>query len=322
LVPEDLHLSGFTLMALPFPREQDIEYMRLALTLSRESKAEEDGRIHPCVGAVIVTPKGNAIFSHGYRGQRVPGRHAEQEALLDLPGHPPDKFRDTIVYTTLEPCTVRGKEEPCCSRLIRANVSEIVIGMLDPNRDIRGKGWWELEEKGIKVRYFDSDIAREVRELNHDFIRYQLGVGLLITSVQPQGSSEIVVTPDHRARREVLTVPSGKLTIRGTYRVKPMRGDRIVMFVRRGDRYFPQQAIDFDHDRDKDLWQAPSAWVDVAEGDHDNELIVARVSDDLHIAFQHYVTVHADIQKWIAIIMNPEPPGFERLAKLWVRIEK
>jgi pyrimidine deaminase RibD-like protein len=299
-------------------REKDHEYMKLAFELSRLCKTEEDGRVHPCVGAVVVRPNGDLI-KRAYRGQKVVGRHAEQEALLDQPS---DVLEGAIVYTTLEPCTVRGQQEPCSSRLIRARVSEVVIGMLDPNRDIRGKGWCELEDKGIKVRYFDYDIARQIHALNQEFIDYQLGVGLWITIVQPESSAAIPVDQEHRTKEKVLTVRVGKLTIRGSYKVKPTRGDRIVMFVRRGNRYFPQQGIDFDHDHGKRLWQAPSAWVEAVGDDSGNELVIARVSEDLHIAFQHYVAVHSVTQRWIGIIMNPEPPGFERLASLWVHVEK
>jgi pyrimidine deaminase RibD-like protein len=310
-------------MAKQIAPDQDLAFMKEALDISRDCKAEDE-RVHPYVGAVIVTPTGQPIAA-AYRGQNKPGNHAEQEALSDARQ---DVLRGAIVYTTLEPCTARGTEPSCCSRLIRAKVSEVVIGMLDPNRDIRGKGWWELEESGIKVRYFDADIAQEIRRLNQEFIDYQLGVGLMITAVQPDGSVELAVTAAHRTKREILAVPSGKLTIRGTYRVKPTRGDRIVMLVRRGNRYSPQPTINFDHDRSKELWQAPFAWVHVSEEVPDNELVVARVSEDLHIAFQHYNTVHSDVlrefktDKWFGVIMNPEPSGFERLANLWVRVEK
>jgi pyrimidine deaminase RibD-like protein len=303
-------------------REQDRAFMTKAVALSRECKPEDD-RVHPYVGAVIVTPDGAEIAT-GYRGQRNPGHHAEQEALN---GQRPDVLRGAIVYTTLEPCTVRGKRTPCSSLLVKAEVSEVVIGMLDPNRDIRGKGWWELEQAPIRVRYFDPDIVQGIRRLNQGFIEYQLGVGLLITAIQPRDSAELEVTADHRVRQKLLAVPNGKLTVRGNYRVKPRRGDRIVLLVHRGNRYFPQQAIDFDHDRDKRLWQAPSAWVGVTGQDAEDELVIARVSDDLSIAFEQYSTVHSDltkdhnIDKWIGVIMNTEPPGFERLASVWVRSE-
>jgi pyrimidine deaminase RibD-like protein len=304
--------------------QQDLAFMEKAFELSTHCKPEDDHRKHPFVGACIVRPNGDEI-SRAFRGQNTPGNHAEQEALHGIAD---DVLRDAIVYTTLEPCTVRAKEASCCSRLIRAEVSEVVIGMLDPNRDIRGRGWWELEQKGIVVRNFASPVVQKVRWLNRDFIDYQLGVGLLITAVQADGCPVITVTSDHRAGKAVIEVPQGRLIITGSYRVKPTRGDRIRMIVHRGNRYFPQMAVNFDHDRDKALWQAPSAWVRNAGGKLvDNELIIARVSDDLDIAFQHYNTVHADLLKqnpkdhqWLGVIMDPEPPGFERLASLGVRV--
>jgi pyrimidine deaminase RibD-like protein len=303
----------------------DLALMKMAFELSKDSRGEQDNRVHPFVGAVIVTPDGGHIIGRACRGQNTPGHHAEQEALS---GQPADVARGAVVYTTLEPCIVRGTQAPCSWWLIKAGVSEVVIGMLDPNADIRGRGWWELESKGIRVRYFDPTISTQIRELNRNFIEYQLGVGLMITSIQPDGKAELQATPEHRDKRQVLEVHGGKLVVRGTYRVKPMRGDRIVVFVHRGNRYFPQQPINFDYDRDKRLWQAPSAWVRRAGDVTDNELVIARVSDDLGVAIDHYNTAHADylqnhkVNDWFGIVMNTEPPGFERLAQLWVRVTR
>ena len=82
----------------------------------------------------------------------------------------------------------------------------------------------------------------------------------------------------------------------------------------------PQQTINFDYDRDKRTWQAPAAWIQTEGGINDIELIIARVSDDLYVALQHYNTVQAKTRNWIGIVMDTEPPGFERLASLWVRV--
>jgi pyrimidine deaminase RibD-like protein len=259
--------------------DKDLEYMKLAFEESKKCQSENDGRVHPHVGAVILTQSGHLI-STGYRGQsRKPGQshkgdHAEQVALH---GQLADILRGAVVYTTLEPCTVRGKEPSCCQRLITAGVSEVVIGMLDPNRDIRGRGWWELEENRIRVRCFDPDIVQQIRQLNSDFIEYQLGVGLLIIAIQSENETEIRVEQEHRDGLKVLTVPQGHMTIRGTYRVKPTSGDRIVMLVRRDNRYFQQAPINFDLDRTNRIWVAPSAWVGTR---HDNELFIPHMSDD------------------------------------------
>src|SRR5580704_8482587 len=107
--------------------DKDQQLMRMAVNLARQSRAEGDGRIHPMVGAVIAYPNGEVI-STGFRGRYTPGNHAEQEALV---GINEDVVAGAVVYSTLEPCTFRGKQTPCCLRLIDRAISEVVIGILD-----------------------------------------------------------------------------------------------------------------------------------------------------------------------------------------------
>lgn len=108
--------------------------MEEAVEVSTQSRAEDDGRVHPVVGAILVSSSGTPISS-ACRGKHTPGHHAEQEALFGLGD---DVVAGCTVYSTLEPCTVRGTQMPCCHRLLDRRVSEVVIGILDPNRDIRG----------------------------------------------------------------------------------------------------------------------------------------------------------------------------------------
>jgi hypothetical protein len=61
----------------------------------------------------------------------------------------------------------------------------------------------------------------------------------------------------------------------------------------------------------------------------DYEIIVARLSEDLTIVTRHYSTVNRVMRDkhkrdgiWIGIEMDPEPPGFERLASLTLRVTK
>jgi pyrimidine deaminase RibD-like protein len=308
-------------------RNRDEELMRRAVGLSKQSRAEDDGRTHPLVGAVIAHPNGE-IISTGYRGQYTPGNHAEQEALVGIKD---DLVAGAVVYSTLEPCTFRGKQTPCCLRLIDRSVSEIVIGILDPNPDIRGRGWWKFEAGGITVRNFAPHFVKEIREMNRDFINYQLGPGLMITAIQPDGADEITVTEHHRARRETLEVQRGRISVKGTYRLRPSPGDRISMFVRFGRTYYPQAPIDFRFDQENSLWRCPSVFLGWAgmEEPTDYEIIVARLSEDLNIATRHYNTVNRVMREkhgsdgiWIGIEMDPEPPGFEKLATLSLRVRK
>lgn len=307
--------------------DRDKELMRKAVDLSKGSRAEDDGRIHPKVGAVIAHPNGE-IISTGFRGQYTRGNHAEQEALV---GIREDVVAGAVVYSTLEPCTFRGKQTPCCLRLIDRAVSEVVIGLLDPNPDIRGRGWWKFEERGIKVRTFDQQLVKEIREMNHDFINHQLGPGLMFTAIQPDGANEIAITENHRARRETLTLRPGRISLKGTYRVRPLRGEDIRMLVRFDHRYYPQAPIDFSFDHENSLWRCPSVWLGSAgmQDPCDYELIIARISDDLNIAMRQYSAVNRFMKDkhkldnvWVGIEMNPEPPGFERFASLTLSVRK
>jgi pyrimidine deaminase RibD-like protein len=304
-------------------RDRDRELMKLAVDLSRESKAENDGRIHPRVGAVIVNQDG-VIISSGYRGRYTPGNHAEQEALVEIPD---DVIKGAVVYSTLEPCTFRGKQTPCCLRLIDKNISEVVIGIPDPNREIRGMGWWKFTEKRIWVRTFDQEFVEEIRALNAAFIDDQLGPGLVITQVQPAGSDAIAVSEQHRASREVLQVRTNKNVIRGIYRTRPPEGHRIGLFVRRDTIFYPQAPINFRYDRDHRKWECLSWLQSSAEGT-DNEIVIADLSEDLVVATRHYSDVHRVLQErvgndaWVGIQMDPEPPGFKRLAQLVIKAKQ
>jgi hypothetical protein len=103
------------------------------------------------------------------------------------------------------------------------------------------------------------------------------------------------------------------------------------MFVRFNRTYYPQAPIDFGFDHENSLWWCPSVslgWAGM-EGSSDYELIVARLSEDLNVATRHYSTVnrvmrdkHKRDEIWIGIEMDPEPPGFERLASLTLRVRQ
>ncbi len=142
------------------------EFMRLAITEAQKSISEDD-RVHPKVGVVVV--RDNEILSVSHRGE-VSGEHAEFIALER-------KLREQVVagatvYTTLEPCTTRNHPKvPCAQRLIERKVARVVIGMLDPNPIISGKGQLTLREANIATELFASALMAQVEELNREFVR-------------------------------------------------------------------------------------------------------------------------------------------------------
>jgi hypothetical protein len=96
------------------------------------------------------------------------GDHAE-EGLVEklLMGTP---VAGATVYTTLEPCTTRSRL-PCANILSEHKVSRVVVGMLDPDQRITGKGILYLRKHGIAVDLFPTEMMAELEELNRDFIR-------------------------------------------------------------------------------------------------------------------------------------------------------
>jgi len=141
--------------------------MNMAVAEAKKSRAEDD-RTHPRVGVVIVQEGGQVTTSH--RGELGPGDHAEFTVLeKKLSSH---FLAGATVYTTLEPCTTRNHPKlPCAFRLIERKVRRVVIGMLDPNPDICGKGLWALRDANVATDLFPHALMSQLEELNREFIR-------------------------------------------------------------------------------------------------------------------------------------------------------
>ena len=117
----------------------------------------ENGRFtcapNPTVGC-IITRNGQVIGRgcHQYAGQG----HAEVHAIADAGGD----VKGATVYVSLEPCSFFGQTPACAQTLLEAGVARVVIGALDPNPRVTGKGIAMLEAGNIKVELLDSAEAR------------------------------------------------------------------------------------------------------------------------------------------------------------------
>jgi pyrimidine deaminase RibD-like protein len=145
----------------------DYKFARLAIEVARKSISENDGRAHPLVGAVIV--KDGEVLATAYRGERE-GNHAEyyamEKKLADA------ALAGATVYTTLEPCTTRNHPKiPCAERLVERKVARVVMGMLDPDPRISGRGQRRLRRANIVTELFPHDLMTEVEEMNREFAR-------------------------------------------------------------------------------------------------------------------------------------------------------
>lgn len=121
--------------------ERDRAFMRRAIALARKGWGQTAP--NPMVGAVVV--QGNDVVGEGYH-ERFGARHAEI-AALEAAGPLAD---GATVYVSLEPCAHHGKTPPCADALIKAGVSRVVIGAMDPNPQAAG-GATRLREHGVDV---------------------------------------------------------------------------------------------------------------------------------------------------------------------------
>jgi diaminohydroxyphosphoribosylaminopyrimidine deaminase/5-amino-6-(5-phosphoribosylamino)uracil reductase len=101
-------------------------------------------RPNPLVGAVVV--RDGLVIGDGYH--TACGReHAEAEAL-DRAG---SAARGATLYVTLEPCVHHGKTPPCTDRIRESGVRRVVVGTLDPDPRVSGRGIETLRSYGIEV---------------------------------------------------------------------------------------------------------------------------------------------------------------------------
>jgi len=160
-------------------QENDREHMLQAI--AEMGKSQEKVK----VGAVVVI--GGEVVATGYR---MPGRHAEREAIESANAQGLD-LRKATLYATLEPCvsTSANQGKPSCADLIIKNkIREVVVGRYDPNPIIHRRGWKHLRDAGIWLRDFPKDLRDEIDRVNQRFMEFfAKGIG-------PSGGAKI----DHR----------------------------------------------------------------------------------------------------------------------------
>lgn len=125
--------------------DDDILLLEEAMILAQQG----EGRVNPnpLVGALIV--KDDEVVASGYH-TKYRALHAEREAFRDADERGVDCSGATM-YVTLEPCCHHGHQPPCTEAIIEHKISRVVVGLLDPNPLVAGKGVEQLREAGIEV---------------------------------------------------------------------------------------------------------------------------------------------------------------------------
>ena len=123
---------------------------------------------NPMVGAVLVDANGQ-ILAEGWH-ERYGEGHAEVNCFAAAKRQMAkgESLKDYTLFVSLEPCSHYGKTPPCAKLIIEKGVGRVVVGMLDPNPLVAGKGVQMLREAGIEVVV--GVLEAECRELNKRFL--------------------------------------------------------------------------------------------------------------------------------------------------------
>lgn len=144
-----------------------LDFARMHLSCAEAFKCERAEKAYN-VGSIIVREEDQTILARGFSREMPGNTHAEETAFMKIGGFA-EKAEDiddiakggaknTTIYTTMEPCSVRlSGNRPCTSRCISAGVKRVVVGVREPSKFVECTGTRELREAGIRVDYLTGD---------------------------------------------------------------------------------------------------------------------------------------------------------------------
>ncbi|MBO7646321.1 MAG: bifunctional diaminohydroxyphosphoribosylaminopyrimidine deaminase/5-amino-6-(5-phosphoribosylamino)uracil reductase RibD, partial [Prevotella sp.] len=130
--------------------EEDILLMHDAMLLAQRGEGMVNP--NPLVGALVV--KDDEVIARGWH-HRYGDLHAEREAFKEADEKGADCTGATM-YVTLEPCCHQGHQPPCTDAIIEHGIKRVVVGLLDPNPLVGGKGIELLKEAGVVVDVLET----------------------------------------------------------------------------------------------------------------------------------------------------------------------
>lgn len=139
----------------------DESYIQLALEIAKKGIGEVSP--NPLVGCLLV--KNDRIIGAGYH-QKFGANHAEINAIENAK----EPVDGSTLFINLEPCSHYGKTPPCVDKIIENKIKRVVIGTLDMNPVVSGKGVQKLKSAGIDVKV--GVMENECINLNKFFFKY------------------------------------------------------------------------------------------------------------------------------------------------------
>ena len=169
--------------------KQDEGFMAECLRLARRGAGYVSP--NPLVGSVIV--KDGRVIGRGYH-KKFGGAHAEMNALQEAGRN----TRGATLYVNLEPCSHYGKTPPCTDAIVEAGIRRVVVGMIDPNPLVKGRGVRSLLSAGVKVQV--GTLANDCQRLNEFFVK-KMTRGLPFVSLKvAQTLDGKIASPNHLSR--------------------------------------------------------------------------------------------------------------------------
>lgn len=123
---------------------QDEKYIHRCIQIAKNGLGTS--RPNPMVGAVVVV--NNKIIGEGFTSP-FGGPHAEVNAINSVKQK--DALEKATLYVTLEPCSHYGKTPPCSDLILEKKIPRVVIGCMDDNPKVAGRGIEKLKASGCDV---------------------------------------------------------------------------------------------------------------------------------------------------------------------------
>ncbi|MEA5452736.1 bifunctional diaminohydroxyphosphoribosylaminopyrimidine deaminase/5-amino-6-(5-phosphoribosylamino)uracil reductase RibD [Leptolyngbya sp. CCNP1308] len=153
------------------PPDEHTRWMQRCLELARLAAGQTAP--NPMVGCVVLQ-KGLVVGEGFHPGAGQP--HAEVFAL-DQAGA---SAQGATLYVNLEPCNHTGRTPPCTEAVIRAGITRVVVGMVDPDPRVSGAGIQRLRQAGLEVIVgVEEDACQLLNEAFVHRILRQRPLGLL-----------------------------------------------------------------------------------------------------------------------------------------------
>lgn len=211
------------LTAEPVGTDADHRGMQRAIAAAWSARRSVSPR--PWVGALVVPagddPDGAGAVTGVTDGRSGP--HAEVQAIAAAGG----RAQGSTLYCTLEPCAHHGVTPPCAEAVVAAGVARVVIGTLDPDPRVAGKGVDLLRDAGVEVLVGveEAAVTNQLapylthRRTGRPLVVLKLAATLDGRTAAPDGTSQWITGPQaradaHRLRAESDAVLVGAGTVR------------------------------------------------------------------------------------------------------------